>query len=172
MTANIFVSATWLNVTNNHGYGLLPIPSARDEEISALIRQWMALDSKERQEAAKSIKDEQSGTFLAYSERMASRAVRESNRDWILLGLIAQGLDGWRMDYRENIVILALHYDAAERIRVSAKSVFMEASSWLSPDVGTALVTFSKRVPEDRSLKAMGYEASHDASGFLYKRTW
>ncbi|MEJ1968710.1 MAG: hypothetical protein WDN03_08800 [Rhizomicrobium sp.] len=60
--------------------------------------------------------DEQRFTLLAYSERMASLAVREHNKGLIILGLLALGIDGWRGDWRDNAVLISLHYDAAKML--------------------------------------------------------
>ena len=77
MNTDIFANADWLNVDNNHGYGALPIPQARDAEISGLLRAWMMLADSDRKAVAGGVLEEQRFTLLAYSERMASFAVRD-----------------------------------------------------------------------------------------------
>jgi hypothetical protein len=173
MNASVmFSDAAWLKAERNRGYGRLPIPNRRDEEISALLRGWMELTPAERHEASASITDDQQTTLLAYSERMATYAVRVSDAAWVLLGLVALGVDGWRFDWRENTLLLCLHYDACARIGVSPERIFSEASEFLVPNVGSALRAFLKREEEDKSLAAMGYTSSADADGFRYERTW
>jgi hypothetical protein len=173
MIAYIFTfDIDWLSSEINQGYGKLSIPNSRDREITELIKQWLALDSNKRMDATNTISGLQRATLLAYSERMASRAVRESNRNWIVLGLIAQGLDGWRADWRENALLLCLHYDACLRLGIAANEVFSEAEDVLPLKAGRALASFLKRDPEDKSLDSMGYIASSDEDGFRYKRTW
>lgn len=44
MSFNEIPSEAFSLVGGSPGYGPLPIPIARDEELSTLIRQWMALD--------------------------------------------------------------------------------------------------------------------------------
>lgn len=172
MCDELFADAVWLNVSNNEGYGLLPIPTERDEEISSLIRQWIALDVCERRETSCFISEEQRATLLAYSERMASQAVRRSDGELILLGLLALGLDGWRTDWRDNVLLLCLHFDACQKIGIEANDLFNHASALLPPNVGSALTAFLNRSPEDQSLDAMGYKESSDSDGFRYARTW
>jgi hypothetical protein len=138
MIRNLF-SADWLLARNDRGYGTLPIPQARDGEISNLIATWMNLDEPSRNESALQITDQQSTVFLTYSERMASLAVRERNQELLVFGLIALGLDGWRFDWRENIMILSLHYDAAERIGAKPELVFEKAAALLNKSVANAL---------------------------------
>jgi hypothetical protein len=103
MNNDLFASCDWLLSQNNRGYGTLPIPQPRDSEISTLSRQskrqpstprairpnllraWIALDEVARKQSALEISDEQRPTLLAYSERMASLAVRERNQEFIIL---------------------------------------------------------------------------------------
>jgi len=168
----LFTSATWLNVNLNVGYGPLPIPQLRDDEITDLIATWLKLNATERQIAAQSVMETQRFTLLAYSERMASLAVRNRDSEKIFFGLLALGVDGWRGDWRDNAEILCLHFDAAERIKVIPAQVFERAASFLSLKVATALRSFIQRSPEDRSLEAMGYAAAKDNDGFRYLRNW
>ena len=116
MHIDILVSAKWLVGKETDGYGTLPIPHRFDAEISSLLRAWLALDESSRIAALSQVSDEYRWTFLAYSERMASLAVRDRDKDHLLLGLLALGLDGWRGDWRDNAAIVRLHYDAALRM--------------------------------------------------------
>jgi hypothetical protein len=141
MIRNLF-SADWLSAQNNRGYGTLPIPQARDGEISNPIATWMNLNEPSRNESA------------------------------LQISLIALGLDGWRFDWRENIIILSLHYDAAERIGVKPEFVFEKAAALLNEKVASALHSFIGRPVADKSLEAMGYIAAVDNQGFRYRRTW
>jgi hypothetical protein len=172
MIMDIFSSASWLNTDSNIAYGTLPIPNLRDREITHLIETWVKLDEVVRQGAAKNILESQRFTLLAYSERMASLAVRTRDPQKIFLGLLALGVDGWKGDWRENAEILCLHYDAAKRIGVIQSQVFEKAASFLSLKVAMALRSFVQRSPSDQSLEAMGYSAASDDDGFRYKRDW
>jgi hypothetical protein len=162
----------WLNAESNAGYGPRAIPDPRDEQIASFVRKWMALDAHARHKVSASITQRQQPVLLAFGERMASRAVRESSTDWIVLGLVAIGLDGWSGDWRESVAILALHHDACERVGVSPGSVFAEAGRHLPLRVSEALSSFLQRDPGDRSLDSMLYVASSDEDGFRYKSNW
>lgn len=165
-------AADWLGVKSNHGYGALPIPQARDVEIGGLLRAWMALGEADRKEAAEGILEGQRFTLLAYSERMASLAVREANPDLITLGLVALGVDGWRRDWRDNAAIIALYYDAAQKLGTHPENAFEKAAALLPEKAANALRTFLRRSTEDKSLAAMGYVVGTDVDGFRYERTW
>ncbi|MHB1552238.1 MAG: hypothetical protein ACYDEU_08015 [Vulcanimicrobiaceae bacterium] len=171
MNTDLFAAADWLKAENNHGYGTLPIPSQRDAEISSLLRAWLNLDESSRNAALSQIPEEHRFTLLGYSERMASLAVRDREKEYIVLGLLALGLDGWRGDWRDNATLVCLHYDAAQRIGLAPSSVFDEAAKLLPQKPAQALKSFLRRSAEDKSLATMGYLAGAD-DGFRYKRTW
>jgi hypothetical protein len=172
MSTNIFATADWLRVKNNPGYGTLQIPQPRDREISELLRAWIALEESSRKVAAQGILEDQRFTLLGYSERMASLAVRDHNPEWIILGLLALGIDGWRGDWRDNAAIICLHYDAAKKLDIQIESTFEKAAVLLSMKAGNALRSFLRRSAEDKTLEAMGYVVGSDVDGFRYKRTW
>lgn len=137
MTDDIIASAIWLKAENNRGYGALPIPQPPDDKITKLLRAWATLALSARSAASTRVLDEQRFTLLAYSERMASLAVRTGDIEKIFLGLLAVGVDGWRGDWRNNIILLSLHYDAAQKLSRAAEPVFEKAASLLSPNVAT-----------------------------------
>jgi len=172
MPTNHFAGADWLTVKNNQGYGTLPIPQPRDADIGELLRTWAALDAPTRQTSAQGILEEQRFRLLAYSERMASLAVRKRDQELIGLGLLALGIDGWRGDWRDNAALISLHYDAAQRLAADPDSLFEKAAALLSPKAANALRSFLRRSVADKTLEAMGYVADTDADGFRYKRTW
>lgn len=168
---DIFLIATWLNFDSNIGYGGLPIPQPRDSEITQLLNAWVGLDKSIRQVAAQQIREPQRFTLLAYSERMASLAVRTRDQEMIFFGLVALGIDGWNGDWRDNAEIICLHYDAAQRI-CNPEKIFEKAAANLPLKAAIALRSFLQRSQEDKSLEAMGYSVGSDADGFRYKREW
>jgi hypothetical protein len=172
MAINLFLSATWLDSSANIGYGRLPLPQLRDDEITRLLEDWLLLDPSERLASSAQVSEKQKDTLLAYSARMASLAVREKSAERIHLGLLALGIDGWKFDWRDSVGIVCLHYDAALKLGLVPERAFEDAAAVLSLKVATELRAFPKRSPVDRSLAAMGYVESVDSDGFRYKRTW
>jgi hypothetical protein len=156
----------------NRGYVKLAIPQPIDDEITELLRTWTTLNPSARLAASLRVLDEQRFTLLAYSERMASLAVRTHDIEKIFFGLLALGIDGWRSDWRDNVLVLSLHYDAAQRLSVAAEPVFERAATLLCPKVATAFASFLRRTPSDKLIGAMGYVAASDDDGFRYLRTW
>jgi len=172
MNENLIANADWLGLENNAGYGPQPIPVARDFQVRELLEAWLALKEAERAIASANVLEDQRLTLLAYSERMASLAVRTSDQSGIYFGLIALGIDGWRFDFRDNLTVVALHHDAALRMGASPAAIFNRAASVLPLRSARGLRDFSARNPGDQTPEAMGYIAGTDSDGFRYKRTW
>jgi hypothetical protein len=150
--------------------GLLPatIPQPQDLGVGRALQAWAALAVQDRVDAARSVTEGQSLALLGYGERQASQAVRDEDAELIFLGLLALGVDDWRFDYRDNLVRLALHYDAASRLGLEPDLVFEQAAALLPPRSAQGLRSFVRREPEDRSLKVMGWQAGTDEQGFRY----
>jgi hypothetical protein len=165
----LFSNAQWL--CGNIGYGALPIPGRFDSRITELLRCWEGLIELERNSATGRLSNDQKRTLLAYGERMASLAVRDSNAKLIYFGLLAVGI-GWLDDWRENVLVISLHYDAASRIGAVPEEIFEDAAGLLRVKPADTLRGFLRRSSEDKSLAAMGYVAGSDSDGFRYQRTW
>lgn len=172
MATSIFTEAAWLSMTEIVGYGQLPIPQRIDETVRQIIFRWADLDKSTRKEAGETIRESQRFTLLAFSERMASLAVRERSPNLVFAGLLALGVDGWRSDWRDNLVLLSLHYDAARKLNIEPDVVFGEAAKLFENKVSEAFGSFLRRSEEDKSLGAMGYREGTDNDGFRYMRTW
>lgn len=170
--SDLFREATWLGGTSMHGYGTWPIPHELDIKISDLLHTWCNLNETQRVDETLTISDQQRMALLAYSERMASKAIRNKDKTSIHLGLIALGVDGWKVDWRDNTMILSLLNHSAEVIGVDPIDVFIEASKYFAPNVKKSFELFLKRKKEDKSIDAMGFCESQDEGGFRYKRTW
>jgi hypothetical protein len=170
--ANPFSSAEWLRSTRNVGYGPLPIPQPRDFEITALLESWTKLNRSQKESAALQISVEQQQTLRAYGARMASLSVRNSDAKLIHYGLLAVGIDDWQSDWRENLLIVPLFYDAANRIGAEPDAIFESTAALLPDRAANGVRRFLLRSAEDKSIAAMGYIAGSDSDGFRYVRTW
>jgi len=102
---------------------------------------------------------------------VASLAVRGSNPKLIYFGLLALGI-GWLNDWRENLLVIPLHYDAADRVGAVPEEIFEDVARLLPAEPANALRRFLRRSDEDKSLAAMGYIVGSDSDGFRYQRTW
>jgi len=153
-------------------YWKSPLPNPIDREIGELLKVWMALSVDDRRDSAARISQFQADVLLRYGERMASLAVREHNEEFIFLGLAAIGVHDWRFDYRENLLIVPLHYDAAERIGADPDAIFERAALCLYGNSASGLRSFLGRTPHDKTIGVMGYVVDSDEQGFRYRRTW
>ncbi|MFO1186227.1 MAG: hypothetical protein U1E87_01475 [Alphaproteobacteria bacterium] len=110
---------------------------------------------------------------MAYSERMASMAVRTQDEELIFLGLLAFGVDNLELgDARDSLLIVPLHHDAAVRINSNPVAIFERAAALLPERAASVLTSFHRRPEDTKTIQSMGYTASSDADGFRYKRTW
>ena len=102
---------------------------------------------------------------------MATRAVRERKRDWIILGLLAAGIDidAGEHDARDNFLLLPLFFDACSRSGISAAEVCGEAAKFLEPDAAKWVMRLTRH---PQTLESMGYRISADTDGFRYVRDW
>jgi hypothetical protein len=171
MSDGIF-GAVWLKDRNNKGYGNTPLPGPRDEEIAQLIRAWVDLSERDRREVASQISDDQSFTLICFGERMASLGVRERNSERLSLGLLALGIEGGNFDWRQNWLIVPLHYDAAQRIGVDPVPLFENAASLLGGKFAEHLRRFLRQAEPEKSIAKMGFQTGKDEQGFRYERTW
>ena len=89
------------------------------------------------------ISDSQRVTLLAYSETMASKAVRDKSRTDIYFGLLALGIDGWRVDWRDNTMALNLHYHSTVLICVEPPALFTEVATSMAPNAERSFRTIS-----------------------------
>jgi hypothetical protein len=172
MANELIASAECLNTDKNRGYFSLPIPQPIDREITEVLRAWAALSPAERSATSSRVSDRQSLRLKAYSERMASFAVRTGDPEKVFFGLLALGADGWRSDWREKVLVLSLHNDALQRINGDPAAMFERAAELLSSEAARALASYLQRPPDDKAIRGMGYVESSDEDGFRYQRTW
>jgi hypothetical protein len=142
-----------------------------DTEITQLLEVWTRLSPSQRSAAALQISGEQRQTLLAYGERMASLSVRNSDATLIHYGLLGVGIDGWQSDWRDNVTIVSLLYDAANRIGEEPRAIFESTAALLADKPASAIRRFLLRSAEDKSLAVMGYIVGTDLDGFRYLRT-
>ena len=92
------------------GKGLLPIPSALDDDLSRLVNRYIQGTAEEQAFIRDTFADKNSFAFIGFSERMANLAVRKESEKYLFEGLIAHVIEGGKFDWRENILVLSLLY--------------------------------------------------------------
>lgn len=149
-----------------------PIPCLFDSKISDLIDTYVNTSSEGQNFIRGVFSHKYSSTFFFFSERMACLAIREKLEKHIFEGLIAHAIENGKFDWRENILVLSLLYHSAVKIGTDPTLLFNRAAAFAEGEIKKIIQNFPNRVPEDRSIEAMGYVESENEQGFCYKRTW
>lgn len=155
-----------------HGSGKLPIPSKLDNKFTDFIDSYLELDDIDRDRIRKGLEEEHKFFFLGFSKRMACLAVRKKSEKEIYRGLGAIFLQAGLGDFREDIIIFTLLYDAALKIGVEPDSLFLKAAKDFDYSEVSEIHKFLNRSDRDKTPKVMGYIEGADKDGFLYIRTW
>jgi hypothetical protein len=153
-------------------YALGPIPSPLDGELADLLRRYRVSTKGGRERMSAQVDSAHSYGLLAFAERMAALAVRERSKEPIRDGLLAIAFEGFRIDEREDILVMSLLDHGARKIKANATELFDEAAKNAPPEVARALREFAKRPAALRDIGTMGYRESDDGDGFRYVRTW
>ena len=103
---------------------------------------------------------------------MASFAVRKKSEKEIYRGLGAIFFQAGLGDFREDIIIFTLLYDAALKIGIDPDSLFLKAAKDFKYSEVSEIHKFINRSDRDKTPKVMGYIEGADKDGFLYIRTW
>ena len=83
--------------------------------------------------------------------------------------LVWQAIEGGERDFRDNLMSIALAYDAAVRLGVDAEQLFDRVADIAPPNAARLLRSFPRRRPHDRSLEAFRYRAVPTAHGVRYE---
>lgn len=152
-----------LDPAENHGYGNWPLPCDRDEEIQSLL-------TSGRLRSASGLNPSHGDVLLAFAERLASLARRESSRQRLEAGFAAVEVVAALSEDREAVLVLALLWHAAEELGVDPESLCAAVVDL----VGScrSIQRFGERDPMSRTIQAMGYEEVLGESGRYYRRTW
>lgn len=153
-------------------YSFRSIPCEIDKMAGDFVRTFMQASPLERSRISASVPPREGAFLTCFAERMATLGVREQSRQRLLEGLVALVIEGYKEDFRDNIINVAPLYDAALKINVDPQALFNEAAAYLSNAPAQDIIEFPQREPYERSLAAMGYKESSDADGFKYERTW
>lgn len=147
------------------------LPSALDDEVAALVRQFAQADEAQRQAIDAQVTEEHSYGFLIFAERMAALAVREQAASRLRDGLLAIGLERFRLDLREDLMVMSLLHHSALRIGADPDATFRAVYDAVPAQVAREFETFIQRPAELKRIGTMGYREADDAGGFRYDRT-
>jgi hypothetical protein len=153
-------------------YLVQPFPTPLDEALDAVVAGFRALSGADRSlwKAALPFGQSDSQILLTYAVRMATQALREGSASCITNGLLAHLIEGERDDWRENVIVLTLLFDAAKKLGVEPLPLFDGAASLAPGDAAAeTLQDFRKRKPEVLTIESMGYRTAMSSQGIRYE---
>lgn len=150
-------------------YARSPIPASDDATLYDVISRLPADEVIEND--LPKLSESEEWIAAIFAKRMAVLGVREREEKRIRTGLRALTLLKGAIDLRDGIIYLAPLYDAASRIDADADAMFRSFDRYTAPIV-PHIVSFPDRMPENRSLAAMGFVVDQDENGFTYRKTW
>ena len=156
------------------GYLTRPIPCALDGELIELTVRYRSGDAEDCA-SARAYVDRPAlwSTLLTFAERMANAAVRERSARHVEAGLTAVAIEDFRIDAREDWLVLALLYRSAAKLGADGRALFCDAARWASERAAAELIGFAQRADLAQVVEHMGYrEDPGHAQGFRYLRQW
>ena len=153
-------------------YLLEPFPTPLDEVLDAVVTGFQSMSDSERRSWLGSIpiSGRDSQILLTYATRMATQVLREGSTGRLTNGLVAHIIEGERDDWRENVMVLTLLFDAAKKLGVDPLPMFDHVASMAPGDpAAETLGGFHKRKPEVLTIESMGYRTAMSAQGVRYE---
>jgi hypothetical protein len=167
------VALDGLRADNLAGYGHSRMPNSVDESVVRFLDEYRDASPEIQERLRSSLTPDYSAGLLAFVERMAVLAVRENNPDRVLYGLLAIALEDFRVDQREDLLVLSLLLNSAIRIKADPDALFNQAAASARKPVAEALLQFLKNNKKKKKIvEQMGYKETMTAEGFDYTRTW
>lgn len=150
-------------------YGLAAFPDARDAELDEYARTLRSGGPAAVRAALDAVSEKGRLVLGAYAGRAASRAVRDKNRELLVLGSVALVVGGLDANAHEALTRMPLIEDASKRLGAELADVFEEAAAIVGHPGTVNLLLWLTRAPEDRTPECMGFAAVEDDSGFRYR---
>lgn len=151
-------------------YGQSAIPDSRDACISTFVEAFIDADPAIRPAIIKLARDLPGEIFYVFTERMAVRAVREGNEQWLREALAAQVLeDSQTEDFRMNVTLFSIIHNSARKIGASPWRLFHEAAALATPSMRKLILDDMRFRPSKRDIGEMGFRETMTADGFDYE---
>lgn len=165
----------YCNSGESHGYVNFPDNCRLDLEIDRLIdtykKSW-EIDGPEHAQIFKAVGQGLSSCLLVYAYRMAIAGRRRKSPELLSRGLVGLAIEGFRLDARENMLVLSLLNHSAEKIGIDAVQLLEETARYSYNNSARQLRAFAERAPQDKAIEAMGYSEQITPEGPTYVRNW
>jgi hypothetical protein len=142
------------------------IPSPYDSQIARVISAFSTAAPVEQAAFREAIDRDRAGLLEAWSERLATLAVRLDSGQLLVQGLVGLSLAG-EDDSGEALLIAPLHRRSAEKLGLDPTRVFDEAAG--RTDLAGARWLRELRDADD-APEDVGFVESEDGDGFRYGR--
>ena len=138
------------------------------EDIRRLVSCWCDAVVDERHRIAALISNDHLERLLLFSQEVASWAVAEHSEPLIEDGMAALALLDLRADFREILMALCLHYNAALRIRADPHRTLLQAAHCGSNRFREFVAEYLRS--GEKNLGLMGYVEWTKDGHFAYLR--
>jgi hypothetical protein len=154
-----------------HGYGLLPIPDALDEEVRRLMACIREAETADRQVLFSLLTEMHGYVLLAFGNRRAALAVRSQNPQYAREALEAVSYGGRSsVDTMEAFLVVPLIYRSLTKLKVDPSGIFAGVRASDDARIDSFIRAFPTQGERDRSIEVMGWFESQDRDGLRYDR--
>jgi hypothetical protein len=130
--------------------------SPRLDDIGVLADTYSELDPSDRKFVFECITEKVGLYLIGFTAALSAKAIDTSEEIWIKRSIILHVMEGFRIDYRENIRNLIFAYYAAEKIGTNFGSLVGAVESLSNEQASIRLAEFCRRDRSLNSLKAFG----------------
>lgn len=166
-------AATYLGGVSADDYALQPVPSDADAEIRQVCHAIGAAGPSLAAEFAAALDDHRRSVLGIFGRRVPQMVLAhdlaDSERGEVLAaGLVAEAFaNAGHPDFRDVLVVLALHYECARRLGLDITDVFDAAATFADADTATLMRIFGRR--SDVTLARFGWREVATESGPIFE---
>jgi hypothetical protein len=144
-----------------------PLPSAKDDEITRLVEDYLAEGPPERLKIASGLSDSQANWLGTYAHRMGLLAVRKQSPAILRNGVAGLLMAAKVTDGRDSTMTLSVLYRAAQLLGLGDAAFRNAAADAPDADAERLLLGFLTRADPDKTVQAMGYREETGQNGLV-----
>jgi hypothetical protein len=149
-------------------YYAATLPSPADEALRRVISAFTAWPSLQRDRFIAALPAHKLPLFGIFGHRAATLAVRQSDPDWLHLGLIAFAIANYfQSEHSHNPdIAFAVFYHCARKLEMDPEQVFDAAAGYAGESFARRMRAFGRR--NDVTLKLYGWREIKTPDGYRY----
>ena len=152
-----------------HGEFVTIVPSATDDKLAGLARQYLASAEGDRTLLRSRVDVTQAWLLLTFSKRAAIHALRTRDEEWMKASVAALAMEDLANgDARDDAVALALVHHCADKMGGRAAALFEEGARASGPGMARMLRDFLSRTDLAHVLQTMGWSEVKGPGGAGY----